>query len=332
MNAPMTVSVPLALSQEAMSFLMPMHIVVGNTGHIKSVGSTIAKLCPNKVKGQRLLEVFEIRRPSSPADFQEFLALAGQRMTLQFRFGTRTAFKGIAVPLTNGEGAVLNLSFGIGVVEAIAKHELTAKDFAPTDLTVEMLYLVEAKSAAMEESRRLNSRLEGARSAAEKQALTDALTGLHNRRAMEEALTRLTASKAHFGLLHMDLDKFKAVNDTQGHAAGDAVLEAVAKILHEEVREKDIVTRVGGDEFVLLFPDIVNTKRLVSIAKRIITRIEEPVPFGDGTCDISASVGITVSTFYATPDAERMLHDADTALYSSKHAGRACASVHKPVQ
>lgn len=326
MNAPLSPPVPINLSFEAASALMPMHILVGPTGHIQSVGPTLAHLCPDLLN-KRFLEIFEVRRPASPADFKAFLKLAGKRLALQFRQAPRTNLKGIVVPLAGGAGALVNVSFGIGVIEAVARHKLTVGDFAPTDLTVEMLYLVEAKSAAMEESRRLNSRLEGARSTAEKQALTDALTGLKNRRAMEETLAQLTSSKAHFGLVHMDLDKFKAVNDTMGHAAGDAVLERVAEVLMAEIRDNDIATRVGGDEFVLLFPDIVDTKRLAQIADRIIARLEVPVPFGDAFCNISASAGITVSTFYAQPEAEQMLHDADEALYASKHAGRGCTTV-----
>lgn len=327
MNAPVVFPAPVTLTSRAMAALMPMYVQIASTGHIEAVGPTLARLCPNLL-GRRVLEAFEIRRPSGPQSFQQLLDLAGRRLTLKFRENAKFGFKGIIVPLADGAGAFLNLSFGISIIEAVSHHKLTAGDFAPTDLTVEMLYLVEAKSAAMEESRRLNSRLEGARSAAEKQALTDALTGLKNRRAMEESLSYLIDKKSHFGLVHMDLDKFKDVNDTQGHAAGDAVLEKVADVLNAELRDDDIATRVGGDEFVLLFPSICDAKELIAISERIIAKLEKPIPFGDQTCHISASAGITVSTYYAKPDAEQMLHDADVALYASKDAGRGCATAH----
>ncbi|MDH3262377.1 MAG: diguanylate cyclase [Paracoccaceae bacterium] len=316
------------LSREALSALMPLHLVVGPTGHVLGAGPTLARLRPGQpLAGRRLLELFEFRRPLAPAGLADLLAQAGRRLSLQFRAPPRTALKGLVVPLPEGQGALLNLSFGIGAVAAVAEHRLTAADFAPTDLTVEMLYLVEAKSAAMEESRRLNLKLEGARSAAEEQALTDALTGLRNRRAMEEALVRLTQARARFGLIHLDLDRFKAVNDTLGHAAGDAVLGAVARALRAEVREGDVAARVGGDEFLMIFPGIADTERLAGIAGRVIARIEEPVPFEDQLCRISASAGITVSTAYAKPEPERLLHDADAALYASKRAGRGRATV-----
>lgn len=318
----------VTLSSAALSALMPMHLLVGPTGHVLAAGPTLARLRPEApLAGCRLLELFAFRRPVAPSSLADLLAQAGRRLSLQFRAAPRTAFQGIVVPLPDGQGALLNLSFGIGAVSAVAEHRLTASDFAPTDLTVEMLYLVEAKSAAMEESRRLNLKLEGARSAAEEQALTDALTGLRNRRAMEEALARLTRHRARFGLIHLDLDRFKAVNDTLGHAAGDAVLGAVADALRAEVRDCDVAARVGGDEFLVIFPDTADTRWLSGIANRIIARIEEPVPFGEELCRISASAGITVSTAYARPDPERMLHDADAALYASKRAGRGRATV-----
>jgi diguanylate cyclase (GGDEF)-like protein len=89
-----------------------------------------------------------------------------------------------------------------------------------------------------------------------------------------------------------------------------------------------VAARIGGDEFVLILRGVTDTARLHSIARRIIGRIEEPVPYAGTFCRISASAGITVSTHYAQPDAEKMLHDADTALYTSKRAGRARATLH----
>jgi diguanylate cyclase (GGDEF)-like protein len=179
----------------------------------------------------------------------------------------------------------------------------------------------------MEEARRLNKRLEGARNAAEAEALTDALTGLGNRRAMEEALARLVAEGAPFGLINFDLDRFKAVNDTLGHAAGDAVLSAVAGALRAELRRGDLAARVGGDEFVAILPALDEPAQLAAIAGRIIARVEIPVPYGDTLCSVSASAGIAVSTHYTAPDPERLLQDADRALYASKHAGRGRATL-----
>jgi diguanylate cyclase (GGDEF)-like protein len=181
---------------------------------------------------------------------------------------------------------------------------------------------MEAKSAAMQESQRLNTNLLTARRAAEEQALTDALTGLPNRRAMDSSLSQIIREGVDFACMHLDLDKFKAVNDKFGHAAGDYILKNAGQILQEEIRSQDIVCRVGGDEFVLLFRGLTDPKKLEGIAKRIIKRFEMPIQFEGNICQISGSAGTTVSTFYNTLDPDEILRHADEALYASKNAGR----------
>ena len=220
---------------------------------------------------------------------------------------------------------MINMSFGIGVTEAVSAFGLTMGDFAPTELTVEMLYLVEAKTAVMDELRNLNSRLHGAKVVAEEQAVTDTLTGLKNRRALDHILGRYVRRGEPFGLMHIDLDFFKQVNDSMGHAAGDHVLQHAARVLMSETRADDTVARFGGDEFVILFPRLTDRQTLLNIAGRIIARLEEPIPFNGRDCRISASVGATASDFYDGTDAGTMLKDADSALYASKRAGRARA-------
>ncbi|MFC6759321.1 GGDEF domain-containing protein [Sulfitobacter porphyrae] len=151
---------------------------------------------------------------------------------------------------------IVNLSFGISIVDGVRDYALSNADFAATDLAIEMLYLIEAKTAAMDESRRLNLRLQGAKIAAEQEADTDALTGLGNRRALNNVLTRMVAGRVPFAVMQIDLDYFKSVNDTLGHAAGDHVLQTVAQIMVEETRNKDTVARVGGDEFTVVLVDV----------------------------------------------------------------------------
>ncbi|MFV0361289.1 GGDEF domain-containing protein, partial [Tropicimonas sp.] len=258
----------------------------------------------------------------------DLLGADSGRLSLSFREGEEGTFKAVIVPLPCGAGALINLSFGIGVVDAVRDYSLTLSDFATTDLAVEMLYLVEAKSAALAASRKLNLRLQGARAAAEEQAYTDTLTGLKNRRAMDQVLRRLAANAVPFGLVHLDLDFFKSVNDSYGHAAGDEVLQAVARILISETRNTDTVARVGGDEFVLIFQELVDTDRLRAISERIIAQLEQPVPFGAASCRISGSIGIVTSAMHERAEADSLLRQADAALYASKHAGRGRVTVY----
>ncbi|NVK15124.1 MAG: GGDEF domain-containing protein [Rhodobacteraceae bacterium] len=304
--------------------ICPMFVIVDHKGRIVSAGPTLKKLRPQLTwEGRRFFRVFDLSRPRSVRSVEDLLASAGSKLHLQFRDSPQTGLKGVCTPLLDGQGAFLNLSFGISVLEAVRDYDLTSADFSPTDLTIEMLYLVEAKSAAMEASRQLNLRLQGAKIAAEEQAFTDTLTGLKNRRAMDHILARLISSGREFALMHLDLDFFKQVNDTLGHAAGDAVLQQAARIMVECTRQSDTVARVGGDEFVMILEGVLDTSRLAAIAKRLIQRLEEPVPFGAQNCRISASAGTTLSTWQRVPDAQELLNQADLALYAAKRAGRA---------
>lgn len=311
--------------------ICPMYVLLDATGHIQKVGPTLQKLRPDApMEGRRFLEVFDLNRPRKVATMRDLLSKSGAKLHLKFRDAPETGLKGIIVPLPGSEGALINLSFGISILDAVRDYSLTSADFSATDLAIELLYLVEAKSAAMEASRKLNLRLQGAMIAAEEQAYTDTLTGLKNRRAMDFVLGRLVAGGAQFSLMHLDLDYFKEVNDTYGHAAGDHVLQEAARVMRREIRDSDTIARVGGDEFVLIFDGLTDRTRLVRIATRLIDRIREPIVFKDSVCRISASVGIAMSPQSIPLEAEKMAHMADVALYSAKHKGRSTYDFYAP--
>jgi len=324
----------LALSLDALDRMMPLHLRLAPDGVITGHGPTLTKLLDQLLSSQSLIgrglfDAFDLRRPSGLTSMADLRDHAGEKLRLSLRgVGRPVSFRGLAVGLADGTGMVLNLSFGIGVVDAVRSYTLTEGDFAPTDLAVEMMYLVEAKTAAMEGLRGLAHRLQGDKLMAQTQALTDTLTGLRNRRALSLVLQQMTASATPFGLMHIDLDYFKAVNDSLGHAAGDQVLRRVGAVLQQETRGHDTVARVGGDEFVVVFPGLTDRARLDLVARRIIEALTQPISFEDQTCRISASIGITVSTQYEHPVADQMQLDADEALYASKRAGRGRAQFH----
>ena len=318
----------ISLDLAAIDQLMPMHLCLSANGNIVSAGSTLAKLFPEtSLMAHGLFDLFEVRRPGGICDMAALVAHAGQQLYLGLRSSPLPVMRGIALPRAKGQGLLVNLSFGIGVIDAVRHHALTDADFAPTDLTVELMYLVEAKSAVMEELRNLNLRLQGAKVAAEEQAMTDTLTGLRNRRALDQDLAHLARQTTPFCLMHIDLDYFKAVNDTLGHAAGDHVLREVAKVLCAETRNGDTVARVGGDEFVVALPSLTDAVLLQQIALRIITRLNAPMEFEGQACRIAASIGMTLSTLYPIVDPQQMIGDADQALYASKRSGRARATL-----
>jgi diguanylate cyclase (GGDEF)-like protein len=323
---------PVAIAAESLSRLMPMHICLSPTGIITGCGPTLRKLDPDRSwMGERFLDIFSVRRPSGILTADSLSSLAGRRLYLSMRNGAATGLRGIIQPLADQKGNLVNLSFGVSILEGVRRHHLTEADFAVTDLAVELLYLVEVKSALMEDLRLLNLRLHGAKTIAEEEAQTDTLTGLRNRRAMNAVLSAMIVGKAPFALMHLDLDFFKAVNDTLGHAAGDHVLCEVGQVLTRELRAGDTVARVGGDEFVMLLPGLSSIPKLEGIAQRIIQHVCEPISFEGELCRVSASIGMTVSGQYPKPSAAQMLADADGALYASKRAGRGQSQLFRPV-
>lgn len=313
--------------EPALDILCPMHLRLTETGHIVHVAPTLKKLRMNMdLRGKRFLEVFRLDRPRSVTTMTELMARARSKLHLELRDEPFTALKGVLVRLPDGQGALVNLSFGISVVEGVQDYRLSSADFAATDLAIEMLYLVEAKSAAMDASRNLNHRLQGAKLAAEEQAATDTLTGLKNRRAADRMLETALQDDTPFALMNLDLDFFKAVNDTKGHAAGDLVLQEVAKVMRAETRKSDMIARVGGDEFMLLIDGVTSKEKLLEIATRLIQGIEQPIKFEDTECCISASIGIATRTIGDDRGLDALMLCSDRALYASKSKGRACAT------
>ncbi len=158
----------------------------------------------------------------------------------------------------------------------------------------------------------------------ERQALHDPLTHLPNRLLLmdraRQALARLHRSGGLVALLFIDLDKFKAVNDSRGHEVGDRLLQAVSERLAVLMRDSDTVARLGGDEFVVLAADIESDGEALALAERIIDALEEPFVLGSAEVAIVASVGISLAH---RPDAdpETMLREADVAMYRAKAAG-----------
>ena len=319
------------LGAAALDALMPLHMTLDRDGRIVSAGPTLVTLLPGAaLPGRNFFDLFDLRRPGGITTIADLRRRAGTKLVIGLHGQATQGFTGIAVPVAGG-GMVVNLSLGIAIIEAVRAYNLTDADFTATDLAMELLYLVEAKSAVTEELRALNLRLQGAKRAAETQAMTDTLTGLHNRRALDGVMTEAVERQLPFGLMHLDLDYFKAVNDTLGHAAGDHVLREVSRVLCEETRRNDTVARVGGDEFVIVFPGMTETANLSRIANRIVERLSQPFLHEGNLCRISASIGISVSTAYETLTVDQILGDADAATYASKHAGRGRAQFHERV-
>ncbi|MBL8490096.1 MAG: diguanylate cyclase, partial [Rhodocyclaceae bacterium] len=164
------------------------------------------------------------------------------------------------------------------------------------------------------------------------QAQHDALTGLPNRSLFADRLLSAMASAHRHGwgcaLLYLDLDRFKEVNDSLGHAAGDGLLVEAARRLLSCVRESDTVARFGGDEFAIILGEVAMPADAERVAIRAIAAIEAPFHLGEGLAEVSVSIGIALYPEHGE-DPDHLRRNADAALYAAKKAGRATFRFHE---
>jgi len=182
----------------------------------------------------------------------------------------------------------------------------------------------ERLEAAKGQAEAHNAELEAARHRMEFNALHDPLTALPNRRYLDEILSKKQPGGVETGLasiFHIDLDRFKEINDTLGHAAGDEILRHAAQVLRANTGEDDFVGRIGGDEFVIISrrSGIEDSETL--LAQRIIDAMSIPVRYKEQDCRIGVSIGIAHQTG-ADEDLSQVLVNSDIALYEAKRRGR----------
>ncbi|MGB0561889.1 MAG: sensor domain-containing protein [Spirulinaceae cyanobacterium] len=175
-------------------------------------------------------------------------------------------------------------------------------------------------------SRDVTERIE-AQNQLKHKALHDGLTNLPNRtlliERLELALHRLQRSPQHqFAVLFLDLDRFKVINDSLGHLAGDQLLMGVAQKLQRTVQATDLVVRLGGDEFVVLLEEVQGIEPVIRVAEAIFARLKRPLRIEGRTVYTTASIGIVVGSPKYT-DASQLLRDADIAMYRAKTNGKA---------
>lgn len=158
----------------------------------------------------------------------------------------------------------------------------------------------------------------------QRQATQDALTGLANRSAfrdrLDNALARGRRSGDATALLYIDIDGFKPVNDTHGHAAGDAILIGIADRLRQQIRAADTAARLGGDEFAILLEAVAGRAAAVKVAEEIVEALKEPYSFEGKTIQIGSSIGVAC-TSEDGDDADTLVAAADQRMYRAKRSG-----------
>lgn len=189
----------------------------------------------------------------------------------------------------------------------------------------ELAKAVKTANTTIKKLKAAQTKLEKQKDIIYKQAHYDHLTGLANRTLLQQRL-QIIADESFkndtlFGVLFLDLDRFKHINDTLGHDAGDDLLVHVAKLLLLATRKSDTVARIGGDEFIILIDDIGTEATLIKIAQKIIDTITLPITIKDRVLYITTSIGISLFPKHGT-DYNELIKNADTALYEAKASGR----------
>jgi diguanylate cyclase (GGDEF)-like protein len=211
-----------------------------------------------------------------------------------------------------------------GVIGAINLYRAN-RDFDADDL--ELVRLFTNHVAIALENASIHDRLIEA-------AVTDPLTGLPNRRLFTDrvnhALARRGRSPLGVGVLFLDLDGFKLVNDSLGHAAGDEVLAAVGTRLRSSMRTNDTVARLGGDEFAILIEDVDEDGEAVAAAERVIAALSQPLALPEREVSVRASIGVAVDRGQPGVSAAELLRNADTAMYQAKATSRGRFALFEP--
>jgi len=156
-------------------------------------------------------------------------------------------------------------------------------------------------------------------------ATHDELTGLTNRLVFGQTVSDAVKVGRRYGqqfaVMFVDVDRFKIINDTLGHVAGDSLLIEVANRLKQCVRESDAVARVGGDEFIILLRDVSDARQVTTVARKILSTVVKPLTIHGQECRVTASIGISLFPSDAL-DEESLTRNADAAMYAAKHEGR----------
>lgn len=260
---------------------------------------------------------------SGAADLARQARLAGIRgsnVTFEAVEGRRAQLYVVVMAALAGlAGITTLLAFGNGTSDGPATvTQLPGFRFLPLALTVGLAFYIHEKERYLRRVTHLMLEDRAMMAELEREARRDPLTGLPNRAALHDRL----AEAAHsgdgrpVGLMFIDLDKFKIINDDHGHEAGDAVLEHVATRLRRALRRDDLVARIGGDEFALVASDVPTRGDLVMIAERIISELNEPILFGDLVLRAGASIGMAIGE--PGRDPAQLLREADLAMYTVK--------------
>ena len=311
--------VPHAILDQA----SPFHMVLGGDLTVRQVGSSLRRLCPQIVPGCALESVVELVSPRVPLTRDSLIARARSMFLLKVR-GVELTLRGQMLYDAAADVMIFLGAPWITKLSTIAEMGLTLEDFAVSDNIVDYLLLLQTQETALAQARTLADSLQQSTAELSHQALHDDLTGLPNRRLLadrfEQALRAEQRTDSRTGLLVLDLDGFKQINDTFGHQYGDDLLIQVGTRLAGPLREVDTVARLGGDEFAILLPGLHSVADAMTMAGMLRATLEVPFLIAGLDLEVDASVGVVLSGEHGQT-AEMLLKHADVAMYSAKAQG-----------
>ena len=301
----------------------PFHLVLDRQLRVLQAGASVRRLAPELTVGAALGDGLLVVSPSGPTTFETFRQ--STRSLVQLATPGGLTLRG---EMLHDEHSDVLFFLGSPYVRELAELAdvgLTLEDFAVSDSAVDNLLLLQTQGHALAQAQALSRRLEQTAAALAHQVHHDALTGLPNRERFRQLLEAALAAdprsrRTAVGVLLLDLDGFKDVNDSLGHDMGDVVLQEVAQRVTSALRVGDEVARLGGDEFVVLLPAIDEAQDAVLVAKKIAARLAAPFSLGDVPLRLSASIGITLGTVGHGDDGT-LLKQADVAMYRAKSFG-----------
>lgn len=310
----------------------PFAFVVDQSRRIVAAGELLRRICP-EVDGQPLLdECFSAANGELGRDFAQLAADSGQLLILQRRLA------GVVPPL-RGQWMSIDdrglmfigwpwvTSFG-----QLGEMGIKLSEIPPHNPLAEMLMLLQTNRSAMDDAHELaralrqrRQELEQVNKELEHRAFHDALTGLPNRLMLRDrlsqAIARAERHRSVLAVLFIDLDRFKAINDTLGHQIGDAVLQSVASRITDQLRKSDTVAREGGDEFLVLLEDVGSVQNAALVAAKLLHSLDQPHVIGSHSLHCSGSIGVAMYPDDGASAGELIKH-ADAAMFDSKGEGR----------
>ncbi|MCG6882188.1 MAG: EAL domain-containing protein [Silicimonas sp.] len=318
---------------ETFERIVPFGVIVDAGGIVRSLGPSLRKIAsPECGVGRPVFEAFSFRKPRLLKPDLVFQDVLGARITMDVHTSeadSTVSVFGMAFNITiDGLPHVaLVMTPGVNARKLIEEKGLRTSDFSAGDGSPDLLPLLAMQEEMAADSKRAAARLKSAYDEAERIALHDTLTNLPNRRALMIALRDVT-QKEPLSIVHVDLDRFKEMNDTYGHAAGDAALQHAASALRSVFGDETMCARLGGDEFVVLLRGAAQEAKLSKFGKAVVAAVSAPFKFRGEHLKIGASVGLAHTDSSDGLSADELLHRVDLALYEAKRSGRGCARLY----